>query len=1482
MPDNHSPFLRLRNGFLTPAVVRSDRFNNACSKERLYPEWEGELFMEAFERLVFADPHRMSMTFLDSKSEVQKSFTRGEIWAHSGYVAEKMVTKYGIKAGDRVMIVYPPGIDFVVALVACLRLGIVLVSVYPPNPKKLDVDIPKFAHFVSDSGSRVALTTKAFKRLVNISNRTKQWPKCLQWVSTDEYKPIGEIKQQSTVAGIDQKRHSSDLAIIQYTSGSTGKPKGIMISHGNIGHQCQYIIPSLRKVYPEKPINEIRYVGWVPQYHDLGFFIGILVALQTGYQSYIMSPITFLKNPTLWPIAMEKYKADFTVGPNFAFCLACKRTRDKGMTVNLQHMKAFGQGGEPAQIESKQLMEEVWNIRPNAFYNFYGLAESSACVAAMGQTIDSGRISAGDLDPTGLAGADVRVVTPTETGDFREAEEGEEGEIWSHSPSVALGYYGKPEATAQVFQAVLPDVPGKHFMRSGDVGYIKDNNLYVTSRLKDLIIINGKNYSPNDIEICVERAFPVVRPGSSVAFQHVNIASGVSEPDAVLVCEIRDERVHEQVLERLARDIRVRVIADIGVPIHEVVLVKARSVPKTTSGKVQRKECAKRWGCGQLIRLQPETQTKGADTQREWDMLGATSFEHLLKIARVENWDCTLSENGVDSLALTQLIHAAEKLGIILPYEQAITCSCKELLEKYSVLDNNTQKSKVVRLPEIKIGRQIPMTSCSIFIRQCVVILCLFLVISASAIPSAVLTNELYGRWAEWLWDIQGRFGPMATAAVLLWMLTYTVLCIVMKWILLGKQKPGDKMLLWSFGYIRWMIVQRLFGVWEHMVGRFLVETPYINLVYWMLGADVHRTSKIKSPFREWDLVKIGRDSTIKGILYPHFHTKHGVVFNNIIIGKNCSLGSKSVCHAPVMMEDNSIVRPCSYLSPSTNLTCGTWVGNPIELRTTETANDNGNDTDCDEEYDPWTITLLLTPVICASISVGAVVGFNFLLPAVSNSASASTWTSGSSWYVVSILLVYELVGLSFLALSVMLKWSFLSPYLTDKLSVLAFDAFFPYLQKTWVINYWHRLFGMNIGSSTIIITTTLCKASYAHRVKIGAGCLVANGNIVPSLGPTVWTWLSGKSSMPWSGLGSKRNVVLGDYVQCLIQTRVEEGAYVQHNGTVAAFTRVPPNTIVGSGTTAVGNPMVFFTSTVPNIADRVRKDRTAIQTPPPLILATTTEHINKVSESFVGMPRSLSSSCTNKKNDDRPNRPLRHDLSTTTLHVVLFMLWMLTVGGGAFVGVEVLRTLPIYGMHYIPRIMISIIYGIVFLYLYAWGVVFIFKWTFVGRSTARKLKMGSASVTIFYFIQSVQTLFTYIYEPFSSGLFLVNMFYYSTGVNVSILRSTLFSTYIEAAEADLVKICNGAVLDMGSYSSAHLAARNSVTLDSAMILNDAVLHAGAGFFIGSLGRDSQLLPLSMPLREVHIGDNEVWAGAPATRALVYPIIGSEKEQVNI
>eukprot|EP01134_Creolimax_fragrantissima_P007231 CFRG7231T1 len=1418
------------------------RDESQVAKNRMYPEYDDELFLDRVRRLAEASPNSLSLAFLDRHGDIQKSFTRGQLWDYSGAVARRLTLKHGINEGDRAMIVYPPGIDFVVAFMACLRIGCIVVSVYPPNPEKLNTDIPKFAHFVQDSGARIALTTKTYKKIVKVSKVTgKKWPTGLTWVSTDDYNNAtnatgGEGASDNTKNScwdrIDRKRKTSDLAFIQYTSGSTGNPKGVMI--------C----------------------------------------------------------------------------PNFAYLLACKRTKEEGLTVDLSHVGVFSCGGEPVEERTPSVVREAWNTGKDNFYNSYGQAETSLVMTFFGQNTHSNKVSAGHLPTSQSMNIDVRIVVE-KNGRFVEAIDGEEGEIWSNSPSVAQGYWNKPEATEETFLATLDSVPGKHFQRTGDMAYIHGTDIYLTSRIKDLIIINGKNYSPTDIEKCAEDGFPVLRPGSSVAFQPIDATTGSSQQHAVLICEVRSEHVRDVVLQRLAKDIRNLVVTNVQVPIGEVVLVKARTMPKTTSGKIQRRQCAKLWVDGKLTLLQhtPPSEQGGRDVV--CDMLGATSLKEMLTKAGVERWENTLSENGIDSLALSQIVAKAQTLDISIPFEHAMELTAQELLDEYSRASND-EMCKTFNLPEFNVTTD-PIafkkggvfTTLCILVRQLIVIFLLFSAILVSTIPSAVLTNELWDSTpsASWIWVINGRMGPISTIAVALWMVTYTVVCIAAKWMLLGRQRAEPQLYyrLWSNGYMRWMVIQRLFGVWEHTCGRFVVDTPYLNLMYVLLGAKVHPSANIECFFRDWDLVTINQGTTIKGSLFPHFFTPAGVLFNKVVVGKRCLLGPRSVAQAPVLLKDDCQVQACSYLPPFTELGSGVWEGNPVNKssdksgilltnRTMQMAN---------IEYRPWTITKLAIPFLFLVVSALAVTGVNFVLPNVNEYQSSSVWSANSIYVVVSYLVGYQLVGVVLLFVSVLLKWSFLSPYLTDKISMVTFKAFFVYLQKTFAVRYWYKLFGMRIGSGSVLFFPILCDASSAHRVEVGRGCLLVNCRLAPELGPTLWSWLRGTTESPWWGSNDQpRPILIEDHAQLLLQSRLETKVKVRKSATVAAFSRLSEGTVVAESKTAIGNPFVQAPVVGKSLdvvccdgsmSKRLEKhklntkvkDCEAEQNSKGLsacvVVAETNiamHHTTAVDSSGQQLVSNLEySSESFKKNEYGSNlRPLPKNATEVPyscelqftawmlfVHVMYFVVSLLVLGGGAVVGLESLRSLAIYNMHYILRIMIAVLYGIVYLVVYLWAMMWAFKWLVQGRSTPGSFDMASTQGVVLVFLQSLHAVVSdNSIFPLFNGLFILNLYYYTMGASVSFFYSQIFTICMEPGDADNLRIRPGAILDRSSYAICHRAARGRITTETTSVMGNAVLHPTAGLILGSVGQNATMLPLSLPLREMNIADGEVWMGAPA------------------
>ncbi|CAB9500833.1 Putative fatty-acid--CoA ligase FadD21 [Seminavis robusta] len=288
--------------------------------------FEKRFTIECFRTLAESKPDRLMYAWLDEEANVVDSYTRKQLWDKSRDLAFLLKTKYGVQPGCRVMIVYPIGIEFLVGLVAIIRVGGIVVSTYPPNPANLDVDVPKFAHFVQDSGAKVALTTKRYLRIVQASRLiNRDWPKEIDWVATDKTLPSAPAEFE------DWQPTADDVALLQYTSGSTTDPKGVIITHGNIRHQISYL-ERCHHVYARTSARtdaeDFVNVSWTPEFHDMGLFGSFLSFLSTGGTSYAMSPLTFL-HPLIWVEAMRRYKATCTNGPDFGFSLCCKRLKER-------------------------------------------------------------------------------------------------------------------------------------------------------------------------------------------------------------------------------------------------------------------------------------------------------------------------------------------------------------------------------------------------------------------------------------------------------------------------------------------------------------------------------------------------------------------------------------------------------------------------------------------------------------------------------------------------------------------------------------------------------------------------------------------------------------------------------------------------------------------------------------------------------------------------------------------------------------------------------------------------------------------------------------------------------------------------------------------------------------------------------------------------------------------------------------------------
>ena len=420
---------------------------------------------------------------------------------------------------------------------------------------------------------------------------------------------------------------SSDLAFLQYTSGSTGTPKGVMLSHENLLHN------SLRIMQAFEITRSQSGVFWLPSFHDMGLIGGILVPLYGGKFNVIMSPVAFLQKPLRWLQAISKYRATISGGPNFSYELCVRKiTPEQRATLDLSSWSLAFNGAEPVRPETIDAFCEAFapcGFRREAFFPCYGLAESTLMVTGgmkfeppVIRAFDAASIETGTaLVRTGFApgtrrlvgsgreldGQDVRIVDPQTC---EALPPGRIGEIWVSGPSVAQGYWNRPDATKETFGAMLalPDAhsqtqsakkwrpnPGP-YLRTGDLGFFDNGELFVTGRLKDLIIVRGRNHYPQDIEHSVEEASPLVRAGSVAAFS-VDVDG---RERVVVVAELERGKRDSDEIAASFDAIRKRLAVEHEVALEAIVMVRPNSIAKTSSGKIQRHACKRQFLEGTL------------------------------------------------------------------------------------------------------------------------------------------------------------------------------------------------------------------------------------------------------------------------------------------------------------------------------------------------------------------------------------------------------------------------------------------------------------------------------------------------------------------------------------------------------------------------------------------------------------------------------------------------------------------------------------------------------------------------------------------------------------------------------------------------------------------------------------------------------------------------------------------------------------------
>jgi thioester reductase-like protein len=666
--------------------------------------------LDQLDRLGDEHPHKLLYSYIDLNGNPLESYTYASFLRRTKAIAGHLRKQRRFAAEDRVLLAYPPGLEMICAFFGCVRAGLIPVPVYPPSSRGFQSALYKMVHIAKDCQAAGILTSKGYHASLK-TNLTRSGVSA-SGVDVDYISGLPWIVTEDVVDTISDEPFfgTSKILFLQYTSGSTMEPKGVMVTHENILQTCPLVID-----HPSPVV-----VSWLPQYHDMGLIGCYLYPALKGGTTYGFAATDFIQRPVLWFDAIQTYRATATAAPNFAYdyCLRAGRLSKESLEgCDLSSLRVLMCAAEPVKPDTYTRFLEAFQpfgLKSESFYAAYGLAENTLAVSLGGRNIVSVNKRALALGKarmttevseiggatqivscgTPLPGLDVKIVDPEQ---HVALTAGHIGEIWIAGSGKCLGYWNNPELTLRQFHArLVDDSPyDDGYLRTGDMGFFHDGQLFVCGRIKDMIILRGQNYYPQDIEDVVEKASGLIRTHCVAAFQiHEH-----SEPALAIVAEVKNPKALPD-----ARKIAAAVRNYLNVEVALISFIAPRAIPRTSSGKIMRHKTKQMWLEGQFTVLSDFSREKDSGASA-CDSHIQSSFDVLkarYNLTGTESYN--LIEAGLDSLDLVVFMHELKELLKDKGAEMLARQVDIGLIQRVSVAELFQLAEQLERAPEEALG----------------------------------------------------------------------------------------------------------------------------------------------------------------------------------------------------------------------------------------------------------------------------------------------------------------------------------------------------------------------------------------------------------------------------------------------------------------------------------------------------------------------------------------------------------------------------------------------------------------------------------------------------------------------------------------------------------------------------------------------------------------------------------------------------------